>query len=211
MQRRGLFCSVLIFLITFNITAQERYSQQLFTKNKDSVSRKKVIFYKYNNTTRKVNLLPGRTIGIWLKDSLEHSEQTILTSRIYSENDSTLFVYEGHLNITTARKNLQGENEVNKDFYYYFPADSIIGVKLNTIKYVQAESSTFISNLGAVLLISSFTSAFIIAPAVSINYSKRTFNSDRYFNILYPSVGVFIIGLTFPIFIDHESKLKVRR
>jgi|GEM_PF-4028658 hypothetical protein len=161
------------------------------------ITKQNIIFYKLTNPNKIVKLKQGRSIVIYYSDTSQLI--SIITGKIYSKNDSVLYIYGAY--DTKEYPIASNANTTKQNFMYPpnfdYPSDSIIGINFKNISYLIVEDYSVVS---AVSCVTPIISALIIGPLISIDYSNRTFNSEQYREILYPSIGLLAGGLLWTLF-----------
>lgn len=186
---RGYLLLIIALILAGNIVAQ---SAGMPKSIKDApISKQKIAFYKITNPDKIVKLKPGKRINIYYSDSVRGI--SLITGRLYSEKDSTLYIYAVY---DVYENSISGNTRSGKDFMYprgfAYPHDSIIGVKFKNISFLMNDDYTTGT---AIPVCASILSSLIIGPVISIDYSARTFDSKRYRDILYPSIGLFAAAI----------------
>ncbi len=176
---------------------------QNYSTGQTSASQAKYLFHKINKQNS-FNLKEGKGIDVYLLDSItkvgnnlyEFKSKHYLGGSFKELNDSSFVFIKNYeeLEISNLDSSFQQTIRFPKEEITYLPID-----KIKYIEYYQNGGDIF-NAIGGISLLS----AIIIAPLVSINYSKGTFNSDRYFSIVKPSLIGLAIGL--PLSYPFTSK-----
>ena len=184
---------------------------------KDIALNQKFTFYKKGNPKKIFRIKSGKEITIWSKDSLippslanSKHYSSPLYGRLYSKNDSMLFLYSVHISATSFLRTPEITYSYSKNSNY--PVDSIIGIKFKDIRAIYYRKPEMIAKVILICFPLSVISGLIVAPASSIDLAKGTVNSQLYSDILYPSIGVFTVGfITFAYeFGNHNSTVALQ-
>jgi hypothetical protein len=194
------FILLLSFLWGLKIKAQDHIAQY-YHKPKDIALNQKFPFYQSKKKSKIKWLKSGAKLRIYLKDSIlpyscnnSTGYSNCINARLYSKNDSTLFIYAYHTN-GNYRYKLNGGHVV-QSLNFSFPFDSIIRIKSSDIENLYYDKP---ERLARIVFGCGFPLAIIaiviVAPATSINLSKGTVNSSLYQDILYPSFGILVADI----------------
>lgn len=156
------------------------------------ITKQKIIFYKLTNPNKTVKLKQGERVDIYYGDSSSSNNISGITGKIYAKSDSILFIYAVW---DVYEKPISGNVKSGQVFMYppnfSYPHDSIIGINFKKISYLRPDKY---GTGGGLCILTSIASALIIGPLVSIDYSTRKFDSERYREILFPSIGLLAAG-----------------
>lgn len=192
---------LLLSIILISASAIPAQSTNPSKSIKDApISKQKITFYKVTNPDKTVKLKAGRRIWIEYVDSTHGISE--ITGKIYAEKDSVLYIYyvwdcwERPISVDT-----KSEKKYMYPPGFSYPHDSIIGINFKNITYVVPDAYGTVS---AISFLTSIASGLIIGPLVSIDYSNRTFDSERYRAILYPSIGLLAASIIWTEFWNNH-------
>jgi len=168
------------------------------------------VFYKYNKPKVKY-LSRDKEITIYLNSiNIKDSGLTVsryITGDLVLKNDSVVMVNNANRNVEVYKLFNGGMDSYESESHQYmFYGDSIFKVNLRDIDHINYTQTIY--DYCAFLTFLSATSALLLAPALSIDYSAWTLNSAHYFRILTPSLACFAVSFSCLFVFDHRE-LKV--
>lgn len=188
LMQKSIFIGIIMLIFSASLNAQHRI-KCAFLSRKDSTT------IKYLKT--------GRKIQVWLKTNSPY-ETVYVYGKLMSVDGTGLAISFSSMihdyfktDLTMPFTYLDKNKIRTNSFEYYGKNDSIVLIPLSSVDYISRRYHA-IGVINATAAISAFGAAFLIAPLISANYSKRTLNGDTYFDVFYPSLitvgGAILMG-----------------